>query len=100
MGEALEWEDCNVYALASLFLDESGTQELQDRYKSGKEGYGHFKKYLKERIWDEFAEAREKRAYYLEHTDEVREILHAGADKARKIASAKMAVIRDAVGII
>jgi tryptophanyl-tRNA synthetase len=100
MGEPLEWEECNVYALASLFLDETTKLELQDRYQSGAEGYGHFKKYLKELIWEEFAEAREKRAYYLEHTDEVREILHAGADKARKIASAKMAVIRDAVGII
>jgi len=100
MGEPLAWEQCNVYALASLFLDDEGKAELQARYLSGKEGYGHFKKYLKELIWEEFAEAREKRAYYLEHTDEVREILHAGAEKARKIASKKMAVIRDAVGIL
>ncbi len=100
MGEPLEWEECNVYALASLFLDETTKLELQDRYQSGAEGYGHFKKYLKELIWEEFAQAREKRAYYLEHTDEVREILHAGADKARKIAAAKMEVIRDAVGIL
>jgi len=100
MGEPLEWEECNVYALASLFLDENSQKELQERYISGKEGYGHFKKYLKELIWEEFAEAREKRAYYLEHTDEVREILHSGADKARRVASAKMKIIRDAVGIL
>ena len=100
LGEALDHTTCNVYALASLFLDADGKAALAARYASGKEGYGHFKQYLKELIWEEFAEAREKRAYYLAHTDEVREILHAGADKARKIASAKMAVIRDAVGII
>lgn len=100
MGESLDHTNCNVYALASLFLDEAGRAELAVRYASGKEGYGHFKKYLKELIWEEFSPAREKRAYYLAHTDEVREILHAGADKARKVASAKMEIVRDAVGIL
>jgi tryptophanyl-tRNA synthetase len=100
MGEPLEPEGCNVYALASLFLDENSRAELADRYRSGKEGYGHFKKHLKELIWEEFAEAREKRAYYLEHTDEVLDILHAGAEKAQKVAAAKMEIVRDAVGIL
>jgi tryptophanyl-tRNA synthetase len=100
LGEPLEPEGNNIYALQSLFLDSAQQTKLADRYRSGDLGYGHFKKELKELIWAEFAEAREKRAYYLEHTDEVREILHAGADKARKVAAAKMAIVRDAVGII
>ncbi|NOZ90011.1 MAG: tryptophan--tRNA ligase [Epsilonproteobacteria bacterium] len=100
MGEPLEFNGCNIYNLASLFLDEDGKKELQDRYKSGKEGYGHFKKYLKELIWSEFEEAREKKAYYLEHLDEVKEILNDGANKMRKIADKKMTVVRDAVGIL
>jgi len=100
LGEPLEPEGNNVYALQSLFLDSSQQAELAERYRSGDYGYGHFKKELKELIWDAFAEARERRAYYLDHTDEVREILHAGADKARKIAQEKMAIVRDAVGII
>jgi len=100
LGEPLEPEGNNVYALQSLFLDPSQQAELAQRYRSGDFGYGHFKKELKELIWDAFAEARERRAYYLDHTDEVREILHAGADKARKIAQEKMAIVRDAVGII
>ncbi len=61
MGEPLEFESCNVYNLASLFLNGSEREELQKRYRSGKEGYGHFKKYLKELIWSEFAEARERK---------------------------------------
>ncbi len=100
LGEPLNPNNCNVYALASLFLGDTDKENLQDRYRSGKEGYGHFKKYLKELIWEYFAEAREKRAYYQDHIGEVREILDAGASKARKIASAKMEIIRDAVGII
>jgi len=100
LGEPLDHSSCNVYALASLFLDEAGKTELAERYQSGKEGYGHFKKYLKELIWEEFAEAREKRAYYLVHTDEVREILYSGAQKAKKLASSKMDIIRNAVGVL
>ncbi len=99
MGEPLEWDGDNIYSIASLFLDDEGRRELQERYKSGKEGYGHFKKYLKELIWEEFAPAREKREYYLNHLDEVHDILALGAAKARKIAGAKMEAVREAVGI-
>ena len=99
LGEPLEWEDDNIYTLASLFLDESQKQELQARYKSGKEGYGHFKKYLKELIWEELGEAREKREYYLSHMDEVNDILAMGAKKASKIASRKMQDVRVAIGL-
>jgi tryptophanyl-tRNA synthetase len=100
MGEPLEYEGCNIYNLASLFLDDNGQSELQKRYKSGEEGYGHFKKYLKELIWEEMAEAREKRAYYLDNPDIVRDILSDGAKKMHKIANTKMATVRDAVGIL
>jgi len=94
-----EYAACNVYNLCKLFLDEEGQKALQERYRRGGEGHGHFKMYLKELIWDHFAEARERRAYYLEHTDEVMDILDAGARKAAKIARQKIEIVRDAVGI-
>ncbi len=100
LGEPLDPEGCNLFALASLFLDDAGKQELIERYQSGAEGYGHFKKYLKELIWEEFAEAREKRAYYLNHMDEVRDILNDGAKKAKAITDIKMQKVREAVGIL
>ncbi len=99
LEEPKDYEKCNVFALAKLFLDEKGIEELKERYKRGKEGYGHFKMYLKELIWDYFAPYREKRDYYLNHIDEVEEILREGAKKARKIASQKMDIVRDKVGI-
>ena len=99
LGEPLEYKGCNIYNLASLFLDDNRKTELQARYKTGEEGYGHFKKYLKELIWGEFEEAREKRNYYLENPDMVKEILHEGAKKMQTISNAKMAIVRDAVGI-
>ncbi|MBD3793592.1 MAG: tryptophan--tRNA ligase [Campylobacterales bacterium] len=100
LGEPLEYNGCHVYNLAALFLDDAGKSDLQRRYQSGEEGYGHFKKYLKELIWEEFAEAREKRAYYIEHPEVVREILNEGANKMRKIAAEKMRTVREVVGIL
>ncbi len=99
LGEPLEWEGNNVYAIAKLFLDKEQQLELQADYKSGTKGHGHFKKYLKELIWDYFKEAREKREYYLNHMDEVETILEEGAQKAKAIASKKMEQVRDLVGI-
>lgn len=94
-----EWSTCNVYALAKLFLDDNGQLDLQRRYKQGGEGHGHFKMYLKELIWNYFKDAREKREHYLNNTQEVYDILDAGAQKASVIAKQKMKIIRDAVGI-
>jgi tryptophanyl-tRNA synthetase len=100
LGEPLEWEDDTIYALCSLFLDEAQRSELQARYRSGKEGYGHFKKYLKELIREELAQAREQRAYYLAHPDEVNDILAMGAKKAQAIAKAKMDKVKEAIGLL
>jgi len=100
LGESLEYEGCNIYNLASLFLDDNRRVELQNRYKTGEEGYGHFKKYLKELIWEEFAEARERREEYMNNPNIVKDILSDGAKKMQKIANEKMAIVREAVGIL
>jgi len=100
LGEPLEYEGCNIYNIASLFLDNNRKTELQARYQTGEEGYGHFKKYLKELIWEEFAEAREKREAYINNPDLVNDILSDGAKKMQVIANNKMAIIREAVGLL
>ncbi|CAA6821486.1 MAG: Tryptophanyl-tRNA synthetase (EC [uncultured Sulfurovum sp.] len=100
LGEPLEYEGCHIYNLASLFLDEDRKSELRTRYKSGEEGYGHFKKYLKELIWEEFSQAREKREMYLNNPDLVKDILSDGAKKMQIIANDKMLQVREAVGIL
>lgn len=99
MEDPKDFSTCNIYALAKLFLGEDELVALQKRYQQGGEGYGHFKAYLNGLIWDYFAEAREKRAYYLAHMDEVKAILDDGASKARVIAQEKMNRVRDLVGI-
>jgi tryptophanyl-tRNA synthetase len=99
MEEPKEFEGCNIYNIAKLFLDEEKQVALQERYKRGGEGHGHFKLYLAEVIWEYYTPYREKREYYESHQDDVRDILKAGADKARQTAQAVMEKVRSATGI-
>lgn len=99
MEESKDFSTCNVFALAKLFLENDEVLALQQRYQKGGEGYGHFKAYLQGLIWNFFEEARDKRAYYLAHPNEVMDILEDGANKARKIANEKMIQVREIVGI-
>jgi len=99
MEEPKEWVECNVYNIAKLFLDEAGCKALQERYERGGEGHGHFKLYLAEVIWEYFRPYREKRAYFEAHRDEVRDILKAGAAKAREAARGITDKVRSATGV-
>ena len=98
MDEPKDYTTCNIYAIAELFLNENELLALQERYKGTQEGYGHFKLYLAEVIWDYFQPYREKREHYLANPDEVREILKQGAEKARGIAAKNLDKIRAVTG--
>ncbi len=99
LEEPKEYEDCNVYKIAKLFLDEKERKELQERYKRGGEGHGHFKLYLHDVIWEYFRPYREKREYFENNQDEVREILAFGASKARDVAMPIIEKVRQVTGI-
>jgi len=99
MEEPKEFETCNVYNMAKLFLEGDNLLALQERYKSGGEGHGHFKVYLAEVMWEYFKDFRQKREYFDAHQDEVREILQAGAAKAKEVALPTIEKIRSATGI-
>lgn len=100
MEEPKEWKECNVYNIAKLFLDDEGCVALQQRYERGGEGHGHFKLYLAEVIWEYFRPYREKREYYEARQDDVRDILKAGASKARTAAGKVTETVRAAVGVM
>ena len=99
MEEPKEFENCNVYNMAKLFLEGNNLKALQDRYTSGGEGHGHFKIYLGEVMWEYFKEYREKREYYMNNQGEVREILELGAQKASAVSAEMIEKIRSATGI-
>jgi tryptophanyl-tRNA synthetase len=99
MEEPKEYETCNVYNMAKLFLEGDNLLALQERYKNGGEGHGHFKVYLAEVMWEYFKDFRQKREYFEAHQDEVREILQAGALKAKEAALPTIEKIRSVTGI-
>ena len=99
LEEPKEYENCNVYNMAKLFLHDNELVELQNRYKKGGEGHGHFKVYLAEVMWEYFREYREKREYFMQNQDAVRDILHEGAKKASTVAEPMMEKIRIVTGV-
>ena len=99
LDEPKEWENCNIYKLCELFMNEDELSVLQQRYATPGEGYGHFKLTLLDKINEHFAPYNERRDYLLANPNEVKEILAFGASKAQKIAAVKMEKIRAAVGL-
>ncbi len=99
LEEPKEFENCNVYNMAKLFLEGDNLRALEARYKQGGEGHGHFKIYLGEVMWEYFREFREKREYYENNQNEVRAILQSGADKAKEVAAPMMEKLRSVTGI-
>lgn len=84
----------HVYAIHKLFKTES---ELENLYAANKGSYKALKDALVEDIEAMIAPMRERRASITD--EQVKEILREGAEKARAIASVKMAEIRNKVGV-
>jgi tryptophanyl-tRNA synthetase len=99
LGQPLNPDTCNVFALYSLFATEAEKAALAADYRAGKIGYGGAKKLLKARIEEYFAPARQKRKQLAERPDEVEAILRDGARRARAEAQETMALVRAAVGL-
>jgi tryptophanyl-tRNA synthetase len=99
MGQPLNPEGCNVFALYSLFAADSEKTALAEQYRSGAIGYGGAKKLLLEKITAHFGPAREKRKQLAAHPEQVEEVLRKGAERARAEARKTMALVREAVGM-
>jgi len=91
---------CNLFAIISLFLDREEKAELADRYRRGGLKYSDVKKDLFARIWECFRRAREKRRTLEENPGLIREILKAGARKARDKARPTLDLVRRKVGLV
>ena len=98
LDQPKQWENCNIYTLCKLFMDNNELLELQKRYATPGEGYGHFKLTLLDKINEYFAPYQDKREYYLNNPKKVQEALEYGASKAKKIAQRKIKIIKEAVG--
>lgn len=89
---------CNVFALYKLLANETQIAEMRSNYVNGGYGYGHAKQALLELICDVFKTEREKYNHFMENPDEVDQILIAGAEKARTVASDVLKRVRKKIG--
>jgi len=92
-------DTCTLFALHSLFLNQDELVVLRSRYTNGGLGYKESKDMLYEEIISFFGPLREKRKIYENNPELVKDILRKGAEKARMIVEAKMAVVREKVGV-
>ncbi len=92
-------DKCNLFAIVSLFLTEGEKAELADRYRRGGLRYSDVKEKLFSLIWDFFAEARSKRERLQRNPDQIRDILKAGAEKARSKGLPTLEMVRKKVGL-
>jgi tryptophanyl-tRNA synthetase len=99
LGQPLNPDTCNVFALYGLFATDPEKAELAARYRAGSIGYGDAKKLLLAKIDAYFAPARERRKRLAQDPDYVEDVMRRGAQRARAEAQATMALVRDAVGM-
>lgn len=97
-GEPKNPEECNVFALHKL-VSEADLPELKRRYVEGKIGYRESKEILAANLNKFLAPLRERRERVAADGARVTEILAEGAKRARKLASAKMEVVRERIGV-
>lgn len=84
----------NVYAIHKLVRSEA---ELDDIYEQHKGRYGDLKKLLIEDLEAFISPMREKRDSITE--DDVKEVLKAGAEKAKAVSNKTLEKVRNAIGI-
>ena len=92
-------EICNVFSYHRIFSDEATIAKVDVGCRTAGIGCIECKKWMFEAMEKVLGPVREKRRQVLESGVSVREILADGTRRARKVAGAKMAEVRDAVRI-
>jgi tryptophanyl-tRNA synthetase len=99
MDQAKEPDDDVLFQLFSLVGTAEQITEMAAMYRRGGFGYGDVKKALADAAEAHFGPARERRAEWEKRPNDVRDVLAAGAAKARKKAGATLARAQAACGI-
>jgi len=98
MEDPKDPDTCNLFALYKLIADEAQIKEMRANYVGGNYGYGHAKQAFYELLIDTFKVEREKYHYYMDHLEEVDQILKQGAKKAHVVADDVLQRVRQKLG--
>ncbi len=88
----------NLFTLLEVFAPDR-YPEFVEAYQAGTVRYSEMKQVLAEAIVETFAPVRERYRALMERPDEVRDILAAGARRARPVAQATMEEVRAKMGL-
>jgi tryptophanyl-tRNA synthetase len=88
-----------LFDLYKLVASESQIGEMAALYARGGFGYGEVKKVLADAAEGFYAQARDRRTDWAARLDDVRDVLKAGAAKARVKAGATLARAQAACGV-
>ncbi|MCD6499601.1 MAG: tryptophan--tRNA ligase [Deltaproteobacteria bacterium] len=104
LGQPLDPNHCNVFALLTLFCEAAELDEIRTWYLAGRRdgqdfGYGHAKQLLAAKIEAHFAQARAKRDDLLAHPELVDHVLAQSASRARAVAQKTLDACRQACGL-
>jgi tryptophanyl-tRNA synthetase len=92
-------ENNALYDLLRLLAPEGEFQAVDESFRAGGQGYGHYKKLLLDFFHLKFDPVRQRRRELESDLGEVERSLARGAERAREVASAKMKLVRQAVGL-
>ena len=99
MEQPLQYDDCNVYGLYSLFADEDERAQMRADYARPDYGFGHAKQALFDKMDEYFAPYRDRYNELIADPDTLEDVLVAGAQRVRPVVDEVMERVRTATGL-
>jgi len=90
---------CNVFSFHKLYTSPEKVSQIEEDCKKARIGCVECKKLLAENLINGLAPLQEKRQYYQEHLEELKNIIDAGIKKARSVATTTLEEAKEAIGI-
>jgi len=89
---------CNAFEIYKLLATDEQVEKMRKNYLAGGFGYGHAKKAILELILTKFSKERERFNYFMEHKEELDQVLKEGAQKASLVANDVLGRVRTKLG--
>jgi tryptophanyl-tRNA synthetase len=93
-------EICNVFSFHQMYSTEDTIKDINDQCRKANIGCVECKKIMAKNLIKFLEPIREKREYYASRPETVDEIIAAGNEKAKAVASQTMAEVRQAIKLI
>ncbi|MSR05959.1 MAG: tryptophan--tRNA ligase [Gemmatimonadetes bacterium] len=91
---------CNLYSLHQYFSPAATVEDVAQKCRTAGWGCLDCKRVLADSVVAHFAPAREKSRELRNAPERIRDILHAGAEKARAVATETMREVREKMGLL